>query len=67
MSETWMSPGELADLLGVSKWWVQTQVTAKAIPHHRVGRLTKFSPADVRAIEQRTAVPPVTHHLRNTG
>jgi excisionase family DNA binding protein len=58
---------EVAELLGVSKWWVQEQVTAKAIPHHRVGRLVRFSPADIRAIEQRTAVVPTVTRLRSTA
>jgi excisionase family DNA binding protein len=53
----WLKPAQLAEKLGVSTWWVQTEVTAGRIPFHRVGRLTRFSPADVAAIERTTAVP----------
>lgn len=71
MSETpWLNCEELAAVIGMSKSWVQDQVTKKAIPHHRVGRLVKFSPGDVRAIERSTAVAPLDIRpaaLRRTG
>jgi excisionase family DNA binding protein len=53
----WLKPEELAELIGMSTHWVREQVTAGALPFHRVGRCTRFSPDDVRAIEGRTAVP----------
>lgn len=63
----WLGSQELADLLGMSKGWVQEQVTAKALPHHKVGRVTRFSPADVRAIERATAVPAADRPLLRTS
>ncbi len=54
---SWLDSAALAALLGLSKSWVQDEVTAKRLPHHRVGRLVRFSPADVRAIDRATAVP----------
>lgn len=53
----WLKPEELAELLGMSKGWVQEQVTVGALPHQKVGRLTRFSPANLREIERSTAVP----------
>lgn len=54
----WLDCAGLAKVLGVSKCWVQTQVTARTLPFHRVGRLVRFSPEDVQAIERSTAVKP---------
>jgi excisionase family DNA binding protein len=56
--QTWLSSADLADVLGVSKYWVQSQVTARALPHHRVGRLVRFSPEDVRRIHALMQVEP---------
>jgi excisionase family DNA binding protein len=58
MTESWLSSEQLAEVLGVSKSWIQDRVTDKTLPHHRVGRLVRFTPADVQAIERQTAVAP---------
>jgi excisionase family DNA binding protein len=64
----WLKPQELADLLGMSKYWVQERVTAKALPHHRVGRCTRFCPECVERIQRSTAVVPADRpRLRRTG
>jgi excisionase family DNA binding protein len=65
----WLKPQELADLLGMSKYWVQERVTAKALPHHRVGRNTRFCPECVTRIQRSTAVAPADRPapLRRTG
>ena len=55
----WINCAALASRIGMSKAWVQERVTAKAIPHHRVGRYVRFSPGDIAAIERSTAVTPV--------
>lgn len=66
--DAWLNCAQLAQVLGMSKSWVQEQVTAKALPHHRVGRYVRFSPADVRAIERSTAVAPADRpRLRSTA
>lgn len=57
-NEAWLNCEQVAQVIGMSKSWVQEQVTAKALPHHRLGRYVRFSPADVRAIERSTAVTP---------
>ncbi len=57
-AESWLDCAALAARMGVSKSYVQQQVTARLIPHHRVGRLVRFSPADVHAIERATEVTP---------
>jgi len=65
LNEAWLTSEQLAQVLGVHKSWVQDRVTAKSLPHHRVGRFVRFTPADVRAIEKQMAVMPVTHRLRS--
>lgn len=64
-NEAWLTSEQLAKVLGVSSKWVSDRVTNRTLPHHRVGRLVRFTPADVRAIEKQTAVTPVTHRLRS--
>lgn len=63
-NEAWLTSEQLAAVLGVNASWVERQVAARALPHHRVGRLVRFTPADVRAIEKSMAVTPVTYRLR---
>lgn len=48
---------EFARRIDMSKSWVHEN--AKTIPHHRVGRLLKFSEASVEAVKARTLVAPV--------
>lgn len=50
----------LADLLNMSREWVRKQVQARAIPHHRFGRLIRFDAADVTAIMAAGAQPAMT-------
>lgn len=54
----WLKPPQLADLLGMSTDWVQTKVTEKSLPHHKVGRLTRFCPECVARIQRGTCVVP---------
>ncbi len=68
-ADRWLDCADLAAHLNVSKGYVQTQVTAGRYPHHRVGRLVRFSPADVRAIERAAEVTPTSlpRRLRSTA
>ena len=66
-NEAWLDSPQLAAVLGVNTSWVERQVSARAIPHHRVGRLVRFTPDDVRAIEKSMAVKPSVHVLRSTA
>ena len=54
----WLTVPELADLLGVSPSWVYEGTAAKRLPHHRVGRYVRFSPADVTRIERTSQIEP---------
>lgn len=54
----WLTVPELAALLGVNESWVYTGTASKRLPHHRVGRYVRFSPADVDRIAHGTAVEP---------
>lgn len=40
----------LAAFLGVKRTWVRDKVTARAIPHRRIGRHVRFAPEDVDRI-----------------
>jgi len=51
---------ELAELLQMSEKWVKRRVSARAIPHHRRGRLVRFTPDDVRQIRDMDAEPVQT-------
>lgn len=59
MRERDLTVQELADLLQMSPRWVRQQVAARAIPHHRRGRLVRFTPADVAAIREDMGAQPV--------
>jgi excisionase family DNA binding protein len=48
---------ELAELLGVPRSWVRDKVTARELPHHRIGRHVRFFADDIAAIKQQTAAP----------
>jgi len=51
---------ELAELLQVSDKWVKRKIAARQLPHHRRGRLVRFTPDDVAAIRDMDAVPVQT-------
>lgn len=46
-----LSPAEAAERIGgVTERWLKDKAAANLIPHTRVGRLIRFTPADVEAI-----------------
>ena len=47
MDDRWLSVGEIAEYLGISKDTVYTWVTTKDMPGHKVGRLWKFKKAEI--------------------
>lgn len=47
MDDRWLSVGEIAEYLGISKDTVYVWITGKGLPGHRVGRLWKFKRAEV--------------------
>lgn len=51
---------ELAEHLGVPEGWVTKAVTARLIPHTRLGKHVRFSEDDVAAIVKSNRVPAVT-------
>ena len=55
-----LSVQEMAELLGVSTHWVYEATGAQRLPHSKVGRYTRFTPADVARIERQTHVEPRT-------
>jgi len=55
----YLTPEEYAELLGVSKSWVQAAVTARRIHFTPVGRLTRFSEADIAANEAEWHKAPI--------
>lgn len=47
MDDRWMSVGEIAAHLGVSKDTIYTWVSSRRMPGHRVGRFWKFKKGEV--------------------
>lgn len=45
--DRWLSVGEIAEYLGVSKDTVYTWITSKGFPGHQIGRLWKFKRSEV--------------------
>ncbi|GAB2952154.1 hypothetical protein GCM10027280_45690 [Micromonospora polyrhachis] len=59
MSEKWLTIDDLAELLNVKRTWVRDKVTARVLPHRRVGGV-RFTPKDVAAIEEMFFEPAIT-------
>lgn len=47
MDDRWLSVGEIAEYLGISKDTVYVWITSKGLPGHRIGRFWKFKRSDV--------------------
>jgi excisionase family DNA binding protein len=55
---------EAAELLGVPYTWLLAEARARRIPHHRLGRYVRFSPADLRDWLDATKIPAATGSKR---
>ncbi|MFF5977144.1 helix-turn-helix domain-containing protein [Streptomyces sp. NPDC012769] len=55
---------QAAELLGVTENWVLEKVKARSIPFTRVGRFTRFSAKNIRAIQDAGEVDPATRGRR---
>lgn len=51
-----LGPADVAQRLGVSARWVRAAAASGRLPHHRVGRLIRFDPADVDDFLSRSRV-----------
>jgi excisionase family DNA binding protein len=60
MSDKGMTIAEAAAVLGVPRTWVRDKVTAREIPHHRIGRHVRFFADDIKAIKKQSARPATT-------
>jgi excisionase family DNA binding protein len=47
MDDRWLSVGEIAEYLGISKDTVYAWITNKGLPGHRIGRFWKFKRLEV--------------------
>ncbi len=47
MDDRWLSVGDIAEYLGISKDSVYAWIEMKGLPAHRVGRLWKFKRSEV--------------------
>jgi excisionase family DNA binding protein len=54
------TPGTAARLLAVRESWLRRKAAARAVPCTFLGRHLRFSRADVEAIAQAAAQPPLT-------
>lgn len=52
----WLKPPEMAELLRVEVGTVYDLVRDGSIPHHRIGRLIRFSPEDIATYQEATQV-----------
>jgi excisionase family DNA binding protein len=47
MDDRWLSVGEIAEYLGISKDTVYAWITNRGLPGHRIGRFWKFKRSEV--------------------
>lgn len=57
MSEKWLSTKQMAEVLGIPYTTLRDKVTARAVPHRRVGKHVRFTPEDVAALKEQTFEP----------
>lgn len=55
-----LTKAELAELLGIPEGWLTKAVTARLIPHTRLGKHVRFSEQDIAEIVESGRVPAVT-------
>ena len=48
----WISAYDLAELVGKSQWWVISRCRSGELPHQKVGRDYRFTPAQVDEIRR---------------
>lgn len=58
---------EAADALGVPKSWVRDAVTARRIPHTRIGRHVRFTQEHLDAIVAAGEQPTITARTRRAS
>ena len=58
------TPAEAAERLKVTETWLKKRVSARSIPHTRIGRHIRFSDADLAALVAQSGVSPTTTPLR---
>lgn len=56
---TWLLPTDLAALLQVNVRTIQRWCTDRKLPHRRIGKTIRFTPDDVREIEEAYSVRPM--------
>ena len=61
----WLTLTEAAEFLGVKPRWLNDQVRARLVPHHRLGRQIRFTPSDLRLLEAQTAQTTVRDHVQS--
>jgi excisionase family DNA binding protein len=59
MTARWLDMDAAADHLGVSRRWLERRVAERSVPHHRLGRLVRFTPSDLADIERGAAQTPM--------
>lgn len=59
-----LTADQVADQLGITRHMVQAERERGTLPHHKVGRLIRFTQGDVDTYVERTAATPATHLVR---
>ncbi|MEV6802605.1 helix-turn-helix domain-containing protein [Micromonospora rifamycinica] len=62
--DRWLTINDLAAKLQVPVSWVQEKVSARLVPHHRVGRHVRFTRADLEALERLYQEKPAARQRR---
>lgn len=61
MTDRCLDLDQAAEYLGVKRRWLADRCGNRSIPHTRLGRKIRFTPADIRALEAQFREP-----VRNT-
>lgn len=51
------TPGEAAQIVSLTSYWLVKNAREGRIPHHRIGKLYRFSRENLTEIKDRTAQP----------
>jgi excisionase family DNA binding protein len=64
LNESLYDYAEAARQLNVKRSWLETAVQQRKVPHHRLGRLVRFTTGDLAEILATTGQPAVTRRRR---
>lgn len=60
MHEKWLTTKQAAEVMGLPYTTLRDMVTKRLVPHRRIGRGVRFTPADIEAIAEQSFEPAIT-------